>query len=154
MSFFGRFLFFFDFLGGAMLVEVFEVSNQKLLAHEIATPPTATHPQKPKVHTFSKALRYQFWISMWNIMKYPVMKLDVFPSWVHWVKMTSCQNIFQAEDSSSLEALAFRLLRELWKDNDNQKGMVPWSTIHCCSWYLVYSDVLRRLIFLGGGFAK
>ena len=26
-------------------------------------------------------------------------------------------DIFQAEDSSSLEALAFRLLRELWKDN-------------------------------------
>ena len=39
----------FDFLGGAMLVEVFEASNQKLLAHEIATPPTH---KNSKVHLF------------------------------------------------------------------------------------------------------
>lgn len=39
----------FDFLGGAMLAEVFEVSNQKLLAHEIATPPTH---KNSKVHLF------------------------------------------------------------------------------------------------------
>lgn len=63
MSFFGWFFENFDFLGGAMLVEVLEVSNQKLLAHEIATPPTHKTPR----YTFSK-------VSVLDIpVKYPVI---------------------------------------------------------------------------------